>query len=125
MLLVAFRLVNAPNYHLSLVVASVVQGDAVNCNTRQNKGTVIQVFVMTRLGIQPSPLASETHTQPNVPHDRYQKMMKSHSSIRAIIYKPKRCIGTSKNVQAVRNVQKTVLRRKQVNRKSNLKFKFS
>ena len=33
MLLVAFLLVNAPNCHLSLVLASVVQGDAVNCNT--------------------------------------------------------------------------------------------
>jgi len=32
MLLVAFLLVNAPNCHLSLVLASVVQGDAVNCN---------------------------------------------------------------------------------------------
>jgi len=33
LLLVAFLLVNAPNHHLSLVLASVVQGDAVNCNT--------------------------------------------------------------------------------------------
>ena len=33
MLLVAFLLVDAPNCHLSLVLASVVQGDAVNCNT--------------------------------------------------------------------------------------------
>jgi len=32
LLLVAFLSVNAPNYHLSLVLASVVQGDAVNCN---------------------------------------------------------------------------------------------
>ena len=32
MLLVAFLFVNAPNYHLFLVLASVVQGDAVNCN---------------------------------------------------------------------------------------------
>jgi len=31
LLLVAFLLVNAPNCHLSLVLASVVQGDAVNC----------------------------------------------------------------------------------------------
>jgi len=31
---VAFLLVNAPNCHLSLVVALVVQGDAVNCNRR-------------------------------------------------------------------------------------------
>jgi len=31
-MLVAFLLVNAPNCHLSLVLASVVQGDAVNCN---------------------------------------------------------------------------------------------
>jgi len=33
LLLVAFLLVNAPNSHLSLVLASAVQGDAVNCNT--------------------------------------------------------------------------------------------
>jgi len=33
LLLVAFLLVNAPNCHLPLVLASVVQGDAVNCNT--------------------------------------------------------------------------------------------
>jgi len=33
LLLVAFLLVNASNCHLSLVLASVVQGDAVNCNT--------------------------------------------------------------------------------------------
>jgi len=32
LLLVAFMLVNAPNCHLSLALASVVQGDAVNCN---------------------------------------------------------------------------------------------
>jgi len=30
--LVAFLLVNAPNCHLSLVLASVVQGNAGNCN---------------------------------------------------------------------------------------------
>jgi len=32
LLLVAFLLVNAPTCQLSLVLASVVQGDAVNCN---------------------------------------------------------------------------------------------
>jgi len=32
-LLVAFPLVNAPNCHLPLVIASVVQGDTVNCKT--------------------------------------------------------------------------------------------
>jgi len=32
LLLVAFLLINAPNCHLSLVLALVVQGDAVNCN---------------------------------------------------------------------------------------------
>jgi len=32
LLLVAFLLVNAPNSYLSLVLASVVQGAAVNCN---------------------------------------------------------------------------------------------
>jgi len=32
LLLVAFLLVNASNCHLTLVLASVVQGDAVNCN---------------------------------------------------------------------------------------------
>jgi len=34
LLLLAFLFVNAPNCHLSLVLASVVQGDAVNCNIR-------------------------------------------------------------------------------------------
>jgi len=33
LLLVAFLLVNAPNCHLSLVLSSAVQGDAVNCNS--------------------------------------------------------------------------------------------
>jgi len=32
LLLVAFLLVNAPNCHLSLVLPSAVQRDAVNCN---------------------------------------------------------------------------------------------
>ena len=32
LLLVAFLLVKAPNCHLSLVLVSVVQGDAVICN---------------------------------------------------------------------------------------------
>jgi len=32
LLLVAFLLINAPNCHFSLVLVSVVQGDAVNCN---------------------------------------------------------------------------------------------
>jgi len=36
LLLVAFLLVNAPNCHLSLVLVSVVQGDAGICNTRMN-----------------------------------------------------------------------------------------
>jgi len=31
--MVAFLLVNGPNCHHSLVLASVVQGDTVNCNT--------------------------------------------------------------------------------------------
>jgi len=39
LLLVAFLLVNAPNCHLSLVLASALQGDAVDCNsTLQNCG---------------------------------------------------------------------------------------
>jgi len=33
LLLGAFLLVNGPNCYPSLVLASVVQGDAVNCNT--------------------------------------------------------------------------------------------
>jgi len=32
LLLVAFLLVNAPNSYLSIVLASVVQGDSVSCN---------------------------------------------------------------------------------------------
>jgi len=39
LLLVAFLLVNAPNCHLSLVLASVVQDDAVNCNKWRPMGT--------------------------------------------------------------------------------------
>jgi len=39
LLLVAFLLVNAPNCHLYLVLASVVQGDAVNCNTMPMQAT--------------------------------------------------------------------------------------
>jgi len=35
LLLVAFLLVNATNCHLSLVLASVVQRDAVNCNSAE------------------------------------------------------------------------------------------
>jgi len=31
-MLVGFLLGNDPNYHFSLMLASVVQGDAVNCN---------------------------------------------------------------------------------------------
>jgi len=38
LLLVAFLLVNAPNCHLSLERTSVVQGDAVNCNTSREGG---------------------------------------------------------------------------------------
>jgi len=46
LLLVAFLLVNAPNCHLSLVLASVVQGDAVNCNTRPlNTGHLATLFL--------------------------------------------------------------------------------
>jgi len=37
LLLVAFLLVNDLNFHLSLVLASVVQGDAVNCNKSKNE----------------------------------------------------------------------------------------
>jgi len=40
LLLVAFLLVNAPNCHHSLVLASVVQGDAVNCNTTLPCGNI-------------------------------------------------------------------------------------
>jgi len=43
LLLVAFLLVNAPNCHLSLVLASVVQGDAVNCNSSQQSCTEMQI----------------------------------------------------------------------------------
>ena len=50
LLLVSFLLVNAPNCHLSLVLASVVQGDAVNCNTGLDR---IQFYRMrTGLGLK-------------------------------------------------------------------------
>ena len=39
LLLVAFLLVNAPNCHLSFVLASVVQGGVVNCNTTSQEAT--------------------------------------------------------------------------------------
>jgi len=42
LLLVAFLLVNAPNCHLSLVLASVVQGDADTCNRRNMLHSVIR-----------------------------------------------------------------------------------
>jgi len=41
LLLVAFLLVNAPNCHLSLVLASAVQGDAVNCNKWHQISTLL------------------------------------------------------------------------------------
>ena len=44
LLLVAFLLVNAPNCHL--VLASVVQGDAVNCNTRHVQEISVQMETM-------------------------------------------------------------------------------
>jgi len=37
LLLVAFLLVHALNCHLSLVLASVVEGDAVNCNSMRKR----------------------------------------------------------------------------------------
>jgi len=37
LLLVVFLLAHTPNCHLSLVLASVVQGDAVNCNKCQRQ----------------------------------------------------------------------------------------
>jgi len=53
----------------------------VEHEARPTNGTVVQVFGLTRPGIQPSPAASDVHSQPNVPHGRYQKMVKSHSII--------------------------------------------
>ena len=35
--MVAFLLVNAPNCHISLELASVVQGNTVNCNTSREE----------------------------------------------------------------------------------------
>jgi len=43
LLMVAFLLVNAPNCHLSLVLASAVQGDAANCNTMVFKLCAVRV----------------------------------------------------------------------------------
>jgi len=45
LLLVAFLLVNAPNFHLSLVLVSVVQGDAVNCNTSLHRYISLSLFL--------------------------------------------------------------------------------
>ena len=47
LLLVAFLLVNAPNCHLSLVLASVVQGDAVNCNSCQFDTQIFEINICT------------------------------------------------------------------------------
>jgi len=49
LLLVAFLLVDAPNCHLSLVLASVVQGDAVNCNS-----TLIHISFIVVIEFLPS-----------------------------------------------------------------------
>jgi len=46
LLLVAFLLVNAPNCHLSLVLASVVQGHAVNCNIKQTQDGDIKIKLL-------------------------------------------------------------------------------
>jgi len=67
LLLVAFLLVNAPNCHLSLVLASVVQSDAVNCNTTllQPHRTVVANFaqvISVCFGGTPEPLAATRGT---------------------------------------------------------------
>ena len=54
LLLVAILFVNAPNCHLSLVLAAVVQGDAVNCKTMHvfmaflNKATGLRLKIPKR-----------------------------------------------------------------------------
>jgi len=52
LLLVAVLLVNAPNCHLSLVLASVVQGDAVNCNRSQANQTEFKRLSKKKLQLQ-------------------------------------------------------------------------
>jgi len=50
LLLVAFLLVNAPNCHFSPVLASVLQGDAVNCNKGSKcPNARLVVFLLTTL----------------------------------------------------------------------------
>jgi len=44
LLLVVILFFNAPNYHLSLVLASVVQGDADTCNTSFKRTRIIWKF---------------------------------------------------------------------------------
>jgi len=57
MLLVAFLLVNAPNCHLSLVLASVVQGEAVNCNISQGYSIILRKGPYNNIKIFRGPLA--------------------------------------------------------------------
>jgi len=51
LLQVAFLLVNAPYCHLSLVLASVVQGDAVNCNSCQMQNRKMSKFPSQKVGL--------------------------------------------------------------------------
>jgi len=53
LLLVAFLLVNAPNCHLSLVLALVVQGDGVNCN-RPHASVIYLAVCLKRVKACPS-----------------------------------------------------------------------
>jgi len=46
LLLVAFLLVNAPNCHISHVLVSVVQSDAVNCNSMPTAGLGVKLGMM-------------------------------------------------------------------------------
>ena len=65
MLLVAFLLVNAPNCHISLVLASVVQGDAVNCKTmnlikiKKNDNRTQDCYLRTITSCHPSKIAAK------------------------------------------------------------------
>jgi len=75
LLLVAFLLVNAPNHHLSLVLASVFQGDAVNCNnsphTHIHTSRLNEPIMSTRLHTAPQVNAAHqcATTRTNVLHN--------------------------------------------------------
>jgi len=95
LLLVAFRLVNAPNCHLSLVLASVVQGDAVNCNTHLTRKEV-QLVHMSECATLPQAQVKSfailrAHLQQHVHKPYYLKKQKNYSTQMSSLGLPLKC----------------------------------